>query len=107
MKLTKNMFDFEKYDYRFGYPSIKDEALFSGGSQWVSPDNNSHQGLLRTPKPKPRYILLEEGEKLQAGDQEGYWDSGAGVCWYKPIQHGGTHRETVPPGEIWRRKVPQ
>lgn len=101
MKLTKDMFDFEKYDYRFGYPSIKDEALFSGGSQWASPDNNSHQGLLRTPKPLPRYILLNEGEKLQEGDEFFAYDGIHPRMWHE--MPGRTN--DVQKREVWRRKV--
>lgn len=102
MKLTKDMFDFEKYEYRIGYPSIKDEALFSEGSQWGRPDNNAHQGLIRTPKPKPRYILLNEGESLKRGDECLEYSSSR-FEWGPPGDH--IIIGEVEAGEIWRRKV--
>lgn len=102
MKLTKDMFDFEKYDYRFGYPCEGDQCLL--GERWVDfhPLAQGHATtLLRMPKPKPRYLLLNEGEKLRPGDEyhSGYvsgWCSGS-------ITPGDS--VSVMRGEIWRRVV--
>lgn len=105
MKLAKDMFDFEKYDYRWGYPTIADEILGSDG--WVTPDlASANRTLLRTPKPPPRYILLNEGEKRQPGDQllrQRLLDGQYELLWSAPLKPDDYTE--VRTGEIWRRKV--
>lgn len=99
MKLTKDMFDFEKYDYRFGYPCAGDQYLL--GDRWVDfhPLAQSNAtAVLRTPKPPPRYILLNEGEKLQEGDE--YLEPG--LPWKRLSKNS---QVVVFGNEIWRRKV--
>jgi hypothetical protein len=72
MKLTKDMFDFEKYDYFAGSTfSGKDPVDVFHAGAWVPPvDGACMYELARALKPKPRYILLNEGEKQQVGDQQ-------------------------------------
>lgn len=102
MKLTKDMFDFEKYDYRWGYPTIADEILGSDG--WVTPDlASANRTLLRTPKPPPRYILLNEGEQLQEGDERAFRYKDGHVEWVVAAKLVLGLR--VCTNEIWRRKV--
>lgn len=98
MKLTADMFDFEKYEYRWGYPTMADEIR--GYDSWVTPDlASATTTLLRTPKPSPRYILLNAGEMLQSGDE---YHSGYAHGWQKRSSVAPV-RATVLPGEIWRR----
>jgi hypothetical protein len=102
MKLTADMFDFEKYEYRWGYyKNAGDEALFGEGSQWTIPLGNSTPALMRTPKPPPRYILLNEGEKLQKGDEFFAYDGIHPRMWHE--MPGRTN--DVQKREVWRRKV--
>ena len=97
MKLTKDMFDFEKYDYfdHLHLPSGEHAEWFDMG-QWFEV-RGPCSGLCRKLKPPPRYILLNEGEKLQAGD-EVFFNSTKDWCLYSTIT-----REVLP-GEVWRRK---
>lgn len=102
MKLTKEMFDFEKYDY-FDCMTVADggERLdrsrgFPG--EWV-PISEIHYGLCRKLKLPPRYILLNEGEALQAGDQ---YYSPLVNSWQAGIGNSGARKACS--GEIWRRK---
>ncbi len=104
MKLTADMFDFEKYDY-FDCLTVADggERLdrscgFPG--VWV-PISETHYGLCRKPKPPPRYILLNEGEKPQSGDQRLMMDP---RMWSAPLEDDGYSQ--ILPGEVWRRKAP-
>ena len=64
MKLTKDMFDFEKYDYFAGSTfSGKDPVDVFHAGAWVPPvDGACMYELARALKPKPRY---NEGEKLR------------------------------------------
>lgn len=71
MKLTKEMFDFEKYDYSFGALSANKEYIniVSGAwSQAYPSDEGGSPRIMRELKPPPRYILLNEGEILQEGE---------------------------------------
>lgn len=103
MKLTKDMFDFEKYDYRFGYPCAGDQYLL--GDRWVDFHplaQRNATAVLRTPKPLPRYILLNEWDPLKPGDElleQGH----TSLEWGPPADH--IVSGNVEPGEIWRRKV--
>lgn len=104
MKLTKDMFDFERYDYFAGSTfSGKDPVDVFHAGAWVPPvDGACMYELARALKPKPRYILLNEGEKRLPGDQlllQGH----VKLEWGKPL----TKDEYGPvlAGEIWRRKV--
>lgn len=115
MKLTKDMFDFEKYDYFAGSTfSGKDPVDVFHAGAWVPPvDGACMYELARALKPKPRYILLNEDEKLQAGDQQAYmyngklyWDGALrrrsrGVRDPRCVGQGAV----VLAGDIWRRKV--
>lgn len=108
MKLTKDMFDFEKYDYFAGSTfSGKDPVDVFHAGAWVPPvDGACMYELARALKPKPRYILLNEGEKLEVGDQEAYmaYMSDGKLRWgvaLKCVDQGAV----VLAGEIWRRKV--
>ncbi len=94
MKLTKDMFDFEKYDYQVCMTTSVSDPEWSFVCR-----NNDETGLAlyRKLKPPPRYILLNEGEKLQAGD-EVFFNSTKDWCLYSTIT-----REVLP-GEVWRRK---
>ena len=105
MKLTKDMFDFEKYDYHLYWagglkPGV--EVFNINAQRWaeqVYPGDSYN--LVRILKAPPRYILLNEGEKLQPGDEyhAGYvngWSPGS-------ITPGDS--VSVRPKEIWRRKV--
>lgn len=94
MKLTKDMFDFEKYEY--AVESVAGKEWLTSTEGWVI-DKAHGVGLTRSPKPPPRYILLNEGEKLQAGD-EVFFNSTKDWCLYSTIT-----REVLP-GEVWRRK---
>lgn len=110
MKLTKDMFDFEKYDYFAGSTfSGKDpvDVFHVGAYEWVPPvDGACMYELARALKPKPRYILLNEGEKLQAGDQQAYMYNGK-LYWDGVGEHlrQAGHVAVVLAGDIWRRKV--
>lgn len=98
MKLTKDMFDFEKYDYFDELkPEMEKGAEWFGYSGHWAPLTRHIIGLCRKLKPPPRYILLNEGEKLQAGD-EVFFNSTKDWCLYSTIT-----REVLP-GEVWRRK---
>lgn len=107
MKLTADMFDFEKYDYEVSLACTDPQWQFltrnhDGDLIWLRCSvNEVGYGLYRRPKPPPRYILLNEGEKLQPGDEyhAGYvngWSPGS-------ITPGDS--VSVRPKEIWRRKV--
>lgn len=103
MKLTRDMFDFEKYAYRLGYPCAGDQYLL--GDRWVDfhPLAQSNAtAVLRTPKPPPRYILLNEGEPLKRGDECLEYSSSR-FEWGPPGDH--IIIGEVEAGEIWRRKV--
>lgn len=102
MKLTKEMFDFEKYDYFDRLPTGEYAECFDMG-QWVEV-HGPCSGLCRKLKPPPRYILLNEGEKLQAGDQRG-WPSADGFSlkWINPLTQADAELRSLP-GEVWRRK---
>lgn len=107
MKLTKEMFDFEKYDY---FDELKPEM--AKGTEWLDSWGDwapltKHTislpralCLCRQPKPLPRYILLNEGEMLQAED-EMYLGSGEESQWGALIILN--HRRCLR-GEVWRRK---
>lgn len=110
MKLTKDMFDFEKYDY-FDSSSPKDgewwddqEKLWKKAGGWWGPSAMLN-GLCRkprTPKLPPRYILLNEWDPLKPGDElleQGH----TSLEWGPPADH--IVSGNVEPGEIWRRKV--
>jgi len=104
MKLTKDMFDFERYDYAVNTPKHGDEYFYNGA--WWRYDQDSI-GILpvavwRTLKLPPRYILLNEGEPLKPGDElleQGH----TSLKWGPPADH--IVSGNVEPGEIWRRKV--
>lgn len=102
MKLTKDMLDFEKYDYFAGSTfSGKDPVDVFHAGAWVPPvDGACMYELARTCKPKPRYILLNEGERLQVGDQQ---YSPLVKSWTPGI--GNYLHQKVEAGEVWRRKV--
>lgn len=104
MKLTKDMFDFEKYDYFAGTSfSGKDQVEVFHAGAWVPPvDGVCTYELSRKTKPPPRYILLNEGEPLKPGDElleQGH----TSLKWGPPADH--IVSGNVEPGEIWRRKV--
>ena len=114
MKLTKDMLDFEKYDYFAGSTfSGKDPVDVFHAGAWVPPvDGACMYELARALKPKPRYILLHEGEKRLPGDQlllghppatRSCRPRPGKLEWGKPL----TKDEYGPvlAGEIWRRKV--
>lgn len=102
MKLTKDMFDFEKYDYFAGSTfSDRDPVDVFHAGAWVPPvDGACMYELARAFKPKPRYILLNEGEKLQEGDQQ---YSPLVKSWCPGISN--YLHQKVESWEIWRRKV--
>lgn len=104
MKLTKDMFDFEKYDYFAGSTfSGKDPVDVFHVGAWVPPvDGACMYELARALKPKPRYILLNEGEKLQAGDQQAYMYNGK-LYWDGALSRLDSVA-VVLAGDIWRRK---
>ena len=100
MKLTKDMFDFEKYEYFTKWAPNSNYLCGIEPMRWQPPKDNLPDGLYRREKPPPRYILLNEGEKLEVGDEyhAGYingWSPGS-------ITPGASER--VRPKEIWRRK---
>lgn len=97
MKLTKEMFDFEKYDYFDRLPTGEYAECFDMG-QWVEV-HGPCSGLCRKLKPPPRYILLNEKEALQAGDQ---YYSPLVNSWQAGIGNSGTRKACS--GEVWRRK---
>lgn len=97
MKLTKDMFDFEKYDYYTKWAPSSCYLSDVKSMLWQPPRDGLPDGLYRVNKPPPRYILLNEGEKLQAGD-EVFFNSTKDWCLYSTIT-----REVLP-GEVWRRK---
>lgn len=109
MKLTADMFDFEKYEY-FDSSTPKDgewwddqEKLWKKAGGWWGPSAMLY-GLCRkprTPKPPPRYILLNEGEKLQEGDEFFAYDGIHPRMWHE--MPGRTN--DVQKREVWRRKV--
>ena len=100
MKLTKEMFDFEKYDYfnHLHLPSGEHAEWFDMG-QWFEV-RGPCSGLCRKLKPPPRYILLNEGEALQAGDQ---YYSPLVNSWQAGIGNSSYTRKACS-GEVWRRK---
>lgn len=96
MKLTKEMFDFEKYDYYTKWAPSSCYLSDVKSMLWQPPRDDLPDGLYRVNKPPPRYILLNEGEKLQFGDE-------ILVDWsWKPISAEAVRM--VVPGEVWRRK---
>lgn len=112
MKLTKDMFDFEKYEFFLSKLSAGDEYLNMVTATWLRAGQFDYDlRITRVPKPPPRYILLNEGEKRLPGDQllrlpgdqllllQGH----VKLEWGKPL----TKDEYGPvlAGEIWRRKV--
>lgn len=104
MKLTKDMFDFEKYDYFAGTSfSGKDQVEVFHAGAWVPPvDGVCTYELSRKTKPPPRYILLNEGEPLKRGDECLEYSSSRFEWW--PLGDDLVVGE-VEAGEIWRRKV--
>lgn len=104
MKLTADMFDFEKYDY-FGHLHLHPGECaewFNSIGQWVEV-RGSCGGLCRKPKPPPRYILLNEGEKLQDGDEEAHTEPLSGRLMWEVFWVGSG---IVKVNQIWRRKAP-
>lgn len=100
MKLTKDMFDFEKYDYSFRRMSTGDEYLNMVTATWLRAGQFDYDlRITRVPKPPPRYILLNEGEKLQEGDE--CYVGGSPSRWAKNTFLGVESQAH----EIWRRKV--
>lgn len=101
MRLTKDMFDFGKYEFFLSKISAGDEYLNMVTATWLRAGQFDHDlRITRVPRPPPRYILLNEGEKLQEGDQQysplvKSWCPG--ISNYLP--------QKVEPWEIWRRKV--
>lgn len=94
------MFDFEKYDYfdNLHLSSGEHAEWFNSISQWVEV-RGPCSGLCRKLKPPPRYILLNEGERLQAGDQQ---YAPLVNSWAPGISNPGA--QEVCYGEVWRRK---
>lgn len=104
MKLTAEMFDFEKYEY--AVESVAGKEWLTSTEGWVI--GKAHGvGLTRSPKPPPRYILLNEGEALQAGDQRA-WPSADGFSlkWLNPLTQENAELKPSLRGEVWRRKAP-
>lgn len=101
MKLTKDMFDFEKYEFFLSKLSAGDEYLNMVTATWLRAGQFDYDlRITRVPKPPPRYILLNEGEKLQEGDQQ---YSPLVKSWCPGISNYLSQK--VEPWEIWRRKV--
>ena len=102
MKITAEMFDFEKYDYSFGAISADKEYANIVNGAWTQAylsDEGGSMRIMRKLKPPPRYILLNEGEALQAGDQ---YYSPLVNSWQAGIGNSGTRKACS--GEVWRRK---
>jgi len=105
MKLTKDMFDFEKYDYHLYWagglkPGV--EVFNINAQRWaeqVYPGDSYN--LVRILKAPPRYILLNEGEQLQEGDEFFAYDGIHPRMWHE--MPGRTN--DVQKREVWRRKV--
>lgn len=106
MKLTADMFDFEKYDYHLYWagglkPGV--EVFNINAQRWaeqVYPGDSYN--LVRILKAPPRYILLNEWDPLKPGDElleQGH----TSLEWGPPADH--IVSGNVEPGEIWRRKV--
>lgn len=105
MKLTKEMFDFEKYEYSFGEISADKEYINTVIGAWTLAYPSGESGrlrIMRALKPPPRYILLNEGEALQAKDQRLLLDYPR--KWASPLVDDGLEYGQVLPGEVWRRK---
>ena len=102
MKLTKDMFDFEKYDYFTKWTPNSDYLCDVKSMLWQPPRDDLPDGLYRRKKPPPRYILLNEGEPLKRGD-EGLEQGHSSLEWGPPVDH--LVIGNVEAGEIWRRKV--
>lgn len=100
MKLTKDMFDFEKYEYFTKWAPNSNYLCGIEPMRWQPPKDNLPDGLYRREKPPPRYILLNDGENLRAGDQQ---YSPLVKSWTPGI--GNYLHQKVEAGEIWRRKV--
>lgn len=106
MKLTPDMFDFEKYDYfnYQGYQSTPDpetENLDNDG--WCK--GGYGYGIFRKLKEPTYYRLLNEGERIQNGDEylTGFppkdWKHVEGLredCFMSG--HLVPHRRKLPPG---------
>ena len=106
MKLTAEMFDFEKYDYSYGTVAAGVEYLNTVSCGWMNtyPNvENERMRIMRTLKPPPRYILLNEGEKLQDGDEEAHREPLSGRLMWEAFWVGSG---IVKVNQIWRRKAP-
>lgn len=108
MKLAADMFDFEKYEYMTAMAVTDPEWSFvtrnhDGEDIWLPCSaSKTGYGLYRRPKPSPRYILLNAGEKRQTGDQRLVLGHTT-LVWSEPLKPDDYG--PVLPGEIWRRKV--
>ncbi len=107
MKITAEIFDFEKFDYASQPDGVGWEYLNTSGS-WqpasgarAAPITSVRASLYRRLKPPPVFMLLNEGEALQAEDQRLLVDYPR--KWARPLVDDGDEYGQVLPGEVWRR----
>lgn len=111
MKLTADMFDFEKYEYMTAMAVTEPQWSFvtcnhDGDTIWLPCSSHAPgYGLYRKELRPLRYILLNEGEKRQPGDQllQRLLSAQYGPLWSAPLKPDDYG--PVLAGEIWRRKV--
>lgn len=95
MKITADMFDFNRYQYEIR-PVRAGEDMFDPASRkWEQSHARIDNCFVRTEKPRP--TLLLEGERILVGDER--WDDG--MKWW--CQVDGRVGDTVRSVEVWRR----
>lgn len=110
MKITAEIFDFEKFDYASQPDGVGWEYLNTSGS-WqpasgaraAPPITSVRASLYRRPKPPPVFMLLNPGERLQDGDQQLV---SLPARWGEPLANVPVEAPFTPftlDGEVWCR----